>query len=852
MASKNYSDSDLNDYFEAMSFQDQEEKSWQEYTDFLLSKLENVASSFRNQQIPIAIGAFGSSVEKLRIISPENIGDVDFMVFSLADETRITESIMEYSFPDDPVFVRLRGKDHPILQHCLAENSDYVASAALKVFHPKVFGDSEGFFNLLPKIFQKIQDIPSYEVACAVQSTPGPSIQWDFSQTRSSLHERIAEVKGYSDFEATDEIRGFLDWMAISLNPGKPFNEDHSAIIDETSKYFEETVRRIGVDPSIENYGNRLQELYTGPKIQELRMKCQELEIKAAAEKEKKEPRDTQKSAKQATEENEGSETEQNPGTGEAEACASQVEPKGFESTYDTESNVQESDDDLHRKKGFSEEISVESEQIHSGARELQGKGASEDAAKSAVQPGEGKDIDMAKMTEKKIKKHFIENVLQLGDAFKCQEELQEEYLQIAADKTRQKGGFDMVPAFLAKGWPRAARAWISRDRLWPNQDVIKSILDYGFHLVAKSPKESERPDLDFRLSFSHAELVLSKELNDIQRQCYRCFKSFHLTIIRNRKTKIFATYFLKTILFWAIEETGMDFWKSENRGSCVMMLLRKQLTALETKFLPHFFISEFNLLKDVAKEFPEEMEFLAHEVSKVCEDPMSYPNVSPEEGQDTKPAANLESMSKDPSAEEIGSCLTTAASGPPKNANLLPQEDVVSTENPFFPRFKDFQLLYRQVYREMLDLALTDEAVDAKDPTIKSIVTNLRKVMEKMESNPEKEMVVVLEHSLQGLYSSYIFHTGPTARDRIFSLLKGQCEMFAYVVRQEDLAPGNEHVIVNRMLDSSSDGSSDPFDLNVLYPGGSSTLANIFNVIGAQFEPTKQSTGIDDDIPLD
>ena len=80
MASKRCSDANLNDYFEAMSFQDEEEKTWQEYTDFLVSKIEDLASFFKSLPIPIDIRAMGSSVEKLKIITPENIGDVDVHV----------------------------------------------------------------------------------------------------------------------------------------------------------------------------------------------------------------------------------------------------------------------------------------------------------------------------------------------------------------------------------------------------------------------------------------------------------------------------------------------------------------------------------------------------------------------------------------------------------------------------------------------------------------------------------------------------------------------------------------------------------------------------------------------------
>ena len=88
---------------------------------------------------------------------------------------------------------------------------------------------------------------------------------------------------------------------------------------------------------------------------------------------------------------------------------------------------------------------------------------------------------------------------------------------------------------------------------------------------------------------------------------------------------------------------------------------------------------------------------------------------------------ANL--SSKEDVSTNNQTSTTLAKSNNPDSTN--------SATTAFFPRFKDFQALYRQVYQEMLDLALSDEAVDTKDPIISSIVTNMRKVMDKMGKDP-------------------------------------------------------------------------------------------------------------------
>ena len=96
-----------------------------------------------------------------------------------------------------------------------------------------------------------MNDITSYEMVCAVQSTSGPSIQCNISQTRGSLRDNVTGMKWYSNFKTNDELRGFIEWMSIAMNPGKPFTDDHFALVDEASQYLEEAVQRIGADPSI-------------------------------------------------------------------------------------------------------------------------------------------------------------------------------------------------------------------------------------------------------------------------------------------------------------------------------------------------------------------------------------------------------------------------------------------------------------------------------------------------------------------------------------------------------------------------------------------------------------------------
>ena len=82
---------------------------------------------------------------------------------------------------------------------------------------------------------------------------------------------------------------------------------------------------------------------------------------------------------------------------------------------------------------------------------------------------------------------------------------------------------------------------------------------------------------------------------------------------------------------------------------------------------------------------------------------------------------------------------------------------------------------------------------------------------------------------------------------------IRGDVEMWKYLLRQEDLASGNEKAIANRMLDPSNE---DRFDLsNVLPAGGLVKVTRMF-LNGLDPVPPQpahvQTTQAVDAIPLD
>ena len=191
-------------------------------------------------------------------------------------------------------------------------------------------------------------------------------------------------------------------------------------------------------------------------------------------------------------------------------------------------------------------------------------------------------------------------------------------------DTERVKNGIDLIPAFRSYSWPKVAREWINRERKWPSPDIVSKVISEGYHLVAKSAKLNGNPDRDFRISFSHAEYLLSQEMNDIQRDCYVCMKKIHRAYLCTQP-KSLVSFHLKNILLLTIEETGVEKWTDSNRAECMMVLLRNLLTALTKRDLRHFFVRSYNLFGVDYIENPQILEFLAMKVEEILENPMRF-----------------------------------------------------------------------------------------------------------------------------------------------------------------------------------------------------------------------------------
>ena len=158
----------------------------------------------------------------------------------------------------------------------------------------------------------------------------------------------------------------------------------------------------------------------------------------------------------------------------------------------------------------------------------------------------------------------------------------------------------DTVPCIECPGWPSIADEWIQRTRQWPDVTEIQKIVRKGYHLVHKSSEDGDT-DLEWRLSFSLAELHLARLRNDVQRKCYILLKAIYYQHLKPLiVNKILVSYHLKTLMFWVCEKVPHQVWTPDHIGECVLLILEELLRFLVEKNCPHFFLPQINLFGNV------------------------------------------------------------------------------------------------------------------------------------------------------------------------------------------------------------------------------------------------------------
>lgn len=174
-----------------------------------------------------------------------------------------------------------------------------------------------------------------------------------------------------------------------------------------------------------------------------------------------------------------------------------------------------------------------------------------------------------------------------------------------SGEATRYNRAFDVVHGFPCKTWPRESAEWITRPRGygWPDQALINTIVADGCHMVPIGDRCSGDTLLQWRISFVTAERRLVHSLNYTQFQVYGLLKIFLKNIKNSLKSffgeeDILCSYFMKTIIFHAVENTPKHFWKESNIFHCFWFCLSILIVWVRSGFCPQYFIPRSNLFK--------------------------------------------------------------------------------------------------------------------------------------------------------------------------------------------------------------------------------------------------------------
>ena len=146
---------DLNFIFKALAQNGKEGQLLKEYSEkqtrYFLQLLSFHVNKTENRVI---LQAYGSAAEDLKCYECHDLGDMDIMIFPNSDNLTIHEELLEYSV-GNPLHVRIKGCDHPVLQSCLVEETVYVATSTLKNFHPAIFGsEATWIVDVITRVYQ--------------------------------------------------------------------------------------------------------------------------------------------------------------------------------------------------------------------------------------------------------------------------------------------------------------------------------------------------------------------------------------------------------------------------------------------------------------------------------------------------------------------------------------------------------------------------------------------------------------------------------------------------------------------------------------------------------------------------
>jgi len=167
--------------------------------------------------------------------------------------------------------------------------------------------------------------------------------------------------------------------------------------------------------------------------------------------------------------------------------------------------------------------------------------------------------------------------------------------------------------------WPEEAKSFFDdayRRSFWPSEEVIQKIKEVNCHVVPKSSIDAlvkisleqeamtrygKSPGLEWRFSFSQAEIFLSECIPEAARTAYLALKATNKRHLNNRGRKL-KTYPLKCILFYEVEKKHPDYWDGDTKEiveDFFLVLLKQLSLCFKLEKCPNYWIPMINLFGD-------------------------------------------------------------------------------------------------------------------------------------------------------------------------------------------------------------------------------------------------------------
>ena len=170
--------------------------------------------------------------------------------------------------------------------------------------------------------------------------------------------------------------------------------------------------------------------------------------------------------------------------------------------------------------------------------------------------------------------------------------------------QARFEGSMDEVYCIPCSGWPDGMLSWARRPRHqgWPTKDTIDTVLQMPCYLVPVAHKLSTDPEIEWRISFSAAELIIADTFTMTKRQVYLLLKYLVKQAISGLGTGM-CTYHLKTTFSWANETVSSECWLPHRMGAAFLAVLDVLETFLQQHHIPNYFFPKSNLIAHLTQD---------------------------------------------------------------------------------------------------------------------------------------------------------------------------------------------------------------------------------------------------------